>query len=175
MSIMLLVQIGLFGKTRRKHFLCLPIRPDSQTRFFDRGNYGLGKISGGNRKIRSPWKAKSRQQRKANCSASNFCLQLVSSKGNSNAISEIFLPDNARDLLARCDTFLPPVGLHHHDCPDANRNFQISQLSTSTAQLGIKVLQTFGKFKMEEPRKISFQGKYRENGSVAKWANCNNF
>ena len=87
----------------------------------------------------------------------NFCLQLVSSKGNSNAISEIFLPDNARDLLARCDTFLPPVGLHHHDCPDANRNFQISQLSTSTAQLGIKVLQTFGKFKMEEPRKISFQ------------------
>ena len=97
------------------------------------------------------------------------------SKGNSNAISEIFLPDNARDLLARCDTFLPPVGLHHHDCPDANRNFQISQLSTSTAQLGIKVLQTFGKFKMEEPRKNSFQGKYRENGSVAKWANCNNF
>ena len=87
----------------------------------------------------------------------NFCLQLVSSKGNSNAISEIFLPDNARDLLARCDTFLPPVGLHHHDCPDANRNFQISQPSTSTAQLGIKVLQTFGKFKMEEPRKISVQ------------------
>ena len=100
---------------------------------------------------------KLRQQRKANCSVSNFCLELVSSKGNSNAISEIFLPDNARDLLARCDTFLPPVGLHHHDCPDANRNFQISQLSTSTAQLGIKVLQTFGKFKMEEPRKISFQ------------------
>ena len=163
-------------KQEENIFLCLPIRPDSQTRFFDRGNYGLGKISGGNRKIRSAWKAKSRQQRqKQTALLPNFRLQLVSSKGNSNAISEIFLPDNARDLLARCDTFLPPVGLHHHDCPDANRNFQISQLSTSTAQLGIKVLQTFGKFKMEEPRKISFQGRYRENGSVAKWANCNNF
>ena len=138
MSIMLLVQIRLFGKTRRKHFLCLPIRPDSQTRFFDRGNYGLGKISGGNRKIRSPWKANSRQVEATEKSqllccktfAYNLCppkaIPMLFPRSSCQIMPEIFLPDvipSCHRLV--CTTMIArmPIAISRY------HSFQLPQLS----------------------------------------------